>query len=812
MERSPATKLGAGLWACLLAAAACQCSSQPLTPCEKLGTTVDAALLKLGGADTVAGVEQLTRAIDEAQAQGCPIQEARIHSGLGWLDNRAGRLPESLHRYDAGVKVLAEASFGQEEKATAGELQATLEHNRGASLLHLGLLDVALGRLELAQTLRKLYGGNGQKWANLLLQLARVHRLQDRPADAAEAIQEALSLKSQPSTRAALWMERAGLDAEAGRLDDSERALDEAWREVSGADPRARANVIADRAGLELRRQRWAPALELASEALELAEISDTRDLNLQGHANYLRSVALLRLGQLGEAKQAADRGLSRLFSVRDSWSVLSLQYFAWRQKYFRHRLDIAIAARDAAGAWAVIEGNQARNLAAGAGSGAGELDATIEETFADEIARRRFDLLEALERLDLVEPDASEEVRAYLDAVFRDRYMRKLQIDQQIAESQRRAGSPVTPERASELLGEETLALTYAAGSEQLYVLVLGTRHGLELPASAVDLAAVEVAAASLVTALDSRRSSKTDELDAAISELSRHLLEPIADRLAESRRLVIVADGPLARLPFELLRHPGTDQPLIESHEIAYLPSLSVLAVLRERAATCPRPPAELLAAGDPVFGHQDERWPEGVDDLRTDNESLALERLEATAEEVSNVARLYSRSTVLLGSQATRERVLEAAPKHRVIQLASHARSDSEDAERSKIFLSCLGPDGPVMGACDLYLQDVAALRLCGQLVVLSACRTADGRSVFGEGILGLPRAFLLAGASMVVASHWQVSDDSTARLMESFHRHLRGGQRPAAALRRAKIELIASGASPRQWAPFVVLGDG
>ena len=128
-----------------------------------------------------------------------------------------------------------------------------------------------------------------------------------------------------------------------------------------------------------------------------------------------------------------------------------------------------------------------------------------------------------------------------------------------------------------------------------------------------------------------------------------------------------------------------------------------------------------------------------------------------------------------------------------------------------ERSKIALSCVDAGHRVVETCDLYFEDVVTLDLCGQIIVLSACETAGGRRLAGEGILGLPRAFLRAGASTVVASLWRVADEPTSELMIAFHRLLRDGEGPAAALRKAKLELIGSGQPASAWAPFVLLGD-
>jgi CHAT domain-containing protein len=218
-------------------------------------------------------------------------------------------------------------------------------------------------------------------------------------------------------------------------------------------------------------------------------------------------------------------------------------------------------------------------------------------------------------------------------------------------------------------------------------------------------------------------------------------------------------------------------------------------------------------VLALGDPIFGSDDDRWPGGFVSPRGPRTDLDFQRLPHTEDEVRTIGDLYGQdSTLLLGVEATREELKARGDRFRILHLATHARGDRRIPERSRLALSCVDASGAVLEICDLYLDSVTELELCGQTVVLSACSTAIGPGLAGEGTLGLPRAFLEAGATAVVASLWDVDDKRTAQLMKLFHQRLLEGHGTAEALGLAQSELARSGMSVRTWGAFVVIGDG
>jgi CHAT domain-containing protein len=168
----------------------------------------------------------------------------------------------------------------------------------------------------------------------------------------------------------------------------------------------------------------------------------------------------------------------------------------------------------------------------------------------------------------------------------------------------------------------------------------------------------------------------------------------------------------------------------------------------------------------------------------------------------------------SRLLVGADATEARLKSLAPYVSIVHFATHALIDHAHPELSGIVLSLVdGAGRPQDGV--LRLHDVYNMRLSADLVVLSACQTALGPNVRGEGLIGLTRGFLYAGARRVVASLWRVDDAATAELMRRFYDAMLGPRRlpPAAALRAAQVDMSRQPrwAAPYHWAGFVLQGE-
>ena len=344
--------------------------------------------------------------------------------------------------------------------------------------------------------------------------------------------------------------------------------------------------------------------------------------------------------------------------------------------------------------------------------------------------------------------------------------------------------------------------------------------------------------------------------------AQLSQMILGPAAQELG-NKRLVIIPDGALQYIPFSTLclpspplnkTRPGTQytDPLIVHHEIVTLPSASTLAVLRRETAN--RPPAQnqLAILADPVFGgtdddrvhsiepaarpqpKQNEEQPEPAtntaseyvatrllgrsEDIPTSDSksNLQIPRLFFTRDEANQILNLAGETTTLKALDFSVNRTLISEGRlrsYRYIHFATHGWLDAEHPEFSALLLSMVNEQGEPQDGF-LRALDIYNLQLPAEMVVLSACQTGLGQEIKGEGVVGLTRGFMYAGAKRVVVSLWSVSDKATADLMTRFYQKIfQEGLPPAAALRAAQLELWRSEKwhAPFFWAPFVIQGE-
>ena len=390
------------------------------------------------------------------------------------------------------------------------------------------------------------------------------------------------------------------------------------------------------------------------------------------------------------------------------------------------------------------------------------------------------------------------------------------------------------------QLLDENTLLLEYALGEQKSFVWAVtpDSVKAFELPGRA----AIEQEARRFYQLLTEQGASVPNEtlaqrkqrLDQAESEflpvtanLSRMLLQPLSAELKQ-KRLVIVADGVLQYLPFSALTLSDGGRPLIVDHEIVTLPSASVLAVLREEFERR-KPASKLLAVlADPVFSANDSRLTQATAEpanhtSATDVQRSAAEsgldglvRLRFSRQEAEAIARIAGdkRDLKALDFAASRSLVTGAnLADYRIVHFATHALINNQNPNLSGIVLSLVDEQGrPQNGFLRLY--DIYNLKLDSDLVVLSACQTALGKEIKGEGLIGLTRGFMYAGAPRVVASLWRIDDRATADIMKRFYESmLKDGLRPAAALRAAQISMSEDKRwhSPHYWAAFTLQGE-
>jgi CHAT domain-containing protein len=352
-----------------------------------------------------------------------------------------------------------------------------------------------------------------------------------------------------------------------------------------------------------------------------------------------------------------------------------------------------------------------------------------------------------------------------------------------------------------------------------------------------------------------------------------SKILLAPVADKIV-GKRLVIVPDGALQTIPFAALpdlnptqiKNVETQnfaslqspyQPLIINHEIVNLPSATTIAIQRRKIAKRHKSPQKTLAIlADPVYSATDVRVtgkpesnqlapeiqqnsaPQAKSTKSQLTPELEIERsilersaknlnrngwfrlpnTEVEAEAILKIFQLLkipsTNSLQALNFEATYNWATNPAlSQFRILHFATHGFVDNENPENSGIVLSLVDKKGnPIRGhlrLADIFEQDYPA-----ELIVLSACQTGLGKNVNGEGLVGLTRGLMYAGASRVAVSLWNVNDEGTSVLMREFYTEmLQGNKTPAAAMRAAQIKLWRNSKwqNPYYWAAFTVSGE-
>ncbi len=421
--------------------------------------------------------------------------------------------------------------------------------------------------------------------------------------------------------------------------------------------------------------------------------------------------------------------------------------------------------------------------------------------------------------------------------------------------------------EQIRQLLDSGTILLEYSLGEKKSYLWAVSSDSiaSFDLPKRGeIEAQARKVyellTARNLKNETDEQRLARIkaaeEEYGKAAAKLSEMLLAPVNSQIG-NKRLLIVPDGALNYIPFSALPSPkdketlNSPQPLGINHEIVTLPSASILALLREETQNRKPAPKMLAVFADPVFNQTDVRansaiaartrgkakqknialrsnteiekrsfnrdFERAVSDvgLRTGG-SAGLPRLPFSRREADSIFKVAPKTLSLkeVDFDASKASVFNSNLEHyRILHFATHGLLNSQHPELSGIVLSLVDKKGSEIDGF-LRLQDIYNLKLSADLVVLSACNTALGKDVKGEGLIGLTRGFMYAGTPRVIASLWKVDDAATAEFMSIFYKKmLVENLRPAAALRAAQMEMMKQTRwkSPYYWAPFIIQGE-
>jgi CHAT domain-containing protein/tetratricopeptide (TPR) repeat protein len=627
---------------------------------------------------------------------------------------------------------------------------------------------------------------------------------------------------------------------------------------------RAIAQDLADTGEASLLLGQTGPALENWGQALPLAHASGDRILE----ASVLTGVARAHIqeSKLDEAQTSLDSALAMTESLRTAWvgADLRASYSSTVRDRYQLQIELLMLQHHDSQAFEASERARARSLL--------EL---LSESHAD-IRQGVDSALLAQEQSLETDLRLKSEQRIRSQNAALDKDIEGLTVQYREVEAQIRTRSPryaaltqpqplTLDEIQKQILDPDTLLLEYSLGEDRsfLWAVTSNSFHTYELPArtkleTAARLAYMQMSASQVAH----------DAMQGAALALSHTLLGPVADELGK-KRLVVVAEGALQYIPFAALPAPAnvnsasTGVPLVADHEIVSLPSASTVALLRRE--TEGRAPAVKLAIvlADPVFSRDDPRVTQagsGVsgsvslkasdhatsdsgskspnstsnsvsssasnsDDLeraelseRSAKESglPGFDRLRASRREAETIVELAGKNNAVeeLDFDSSRETATsDALGQYRIIHIATHGLLNSRNPELSGLVFSLVDRQGKPQNGF-LEAQDIYNLKLGADLVVLSACQTALGKEIRGEGLVGLTRAFMYAGAPRVVASLWKVPDQATTELMQKFYRGiLQQGLQPAAALRAAQFSMWREPrrSAPYYWAGFTLQGD-
>jgi CHAT domain-containing protein/Tfp pilus assembly protein PilF len=360
----------------------------------------------------------------------------------------------------------------------------------------------------------------------------------------------------------------------------------------------------------------------------------------------------------------------------------------------------------------------------------------------------------------------------------------------------------------------KNTILIEYTLGdsSSCMWIITKAQRQFLKLPDQKKLAEQIETVRFALLNP----QTEVSDFFSQSSSYLYQELIRPAEPYLSKKSKLIIIPDGVLNYLPFEILLtenlNPQTkvtfsDFPfLVKKYPISYAPSASVLKTLITQHAKAGKKISDfkkLFAYGDPLY-----------EDSVLNNQ-LKFSRIENSGKEIENIASLFDpgESEILLRDKATEENFKRIINLHKFnyLHFATHGLINEESPDLSSLVLTS-GKNSDEDGF--LKASEIFNLELNANLVVLSACQTGLGKLVRGEGMIGLTRAFMYAGTPSVLVSLWSVSDLSTSLLLVEFYKNLiRNNFCKTDALRKAQLSLISDPeySHPFHWAPFILTGD-
>ncbi|BFM38659.1 CHAT domain-containing tetratricopeptide repeat protein [Synechocystis sp. LKSZ1] len=792
-----------------------------------------------------AALDCYQRLLNLTQAEGDRHTEASTLTAMARLQSRLGNYQTALETLQHSRQLWQELGFRTGEVSALNET-ALVYFNLGdwvpAQQAYEQALAIAekLGNLALTATI-------DQNLAQVALESGQIDR----------AFRLTLRANGQWDALLQQWGDRASLEIKRGKaaslnnlaflyvqqnqLPLAQRSYQQAlqhWQAMG--DRPGEASTLNNLGYTYFRQNRLDSAQDYYQQALALRQRIGDRPK--EAISRYSLAVLEQKKGNLKLALEQIEQGLTIIEDLRSNLRNQDLRtaFLASKQDYYQLYIDLLMQlhrqqpnhAWDAQ-ALAASERAKARSLLELLATTPGQLTTGIPpELLAQKTAlQQHLDHLEE-QRLQLfIGNQYQPEKQVALDTEIQTTLEQYRQVLASIRLASPRYGELTQPKTLSlkeiqALLEPDTALLEYALGPQRSYLWVITNRslQSYELPSAA------EIAQ-SVKTFRDSFL-QPTQRLRRYLAlEQGQYLRQQVLPFQPSHRRLVIVADGALQYLPFGALISSGATpdvapRSLVDQYEFVSLPSASVLGQLRQDLARRTPAPLGLAIFADPVFSPEDERLRNtgaaislalSPDLARSARDSGVLfNRLPYTQTEARQILALLPGQPNLpeLGFAANRSRLIsQQVSQYRYLHFATHGLLNSENPQLSGLVLSLFNPEGQSINGF-LRLYDIFNLQLPAELVVLSACETGLGQEVRGEGLIGLTRGFMYAGAARVVVSLWSVDDQATALLMTQFYQGLLDQKlSPARALQQAQQALKQNPqfASPYYWAGFTLQGE-
>lgn len=769
------------------------------------------------------------RAMQLSQEIGDPIEEARTCSGIAYVYNDLGEQRRALEYYDRALSLFRSANYPNGE--------AGILNDYAGVYLSLGDYQKALAYLQQSVSIFRSTGNHRME----IVGLRDMGRIFDAQGDKTMALKTYLRARS-------FYHSEKGLRGEAITL-----------------------NLIGD---IYQGRGEMRKALDYYTKALPLCRQAEYR----LGEAATLYNIARVERNRLNlaAARAGIEAALEIVEALRVKVTSQDLRasYFSSVRQHYELYVDILMKLHQQhptealnTAAFNMSEKARARSLLESLNEARADIKQGVDPALLERERSLEQTLNAKAERhAQLVAGKSSDEEQAVAHEI--DRLTSEYdEVRTQIRSKSPRYAALTQPQPLSlneiqqTVLDDNSLLLEYMLGDDRSYVWAVTRTEvwSFELPGRAhIEEAALRFH--KLLTANQPVQGETFEQRQARVVEANMHIAEeaalfsklvlgPVADKLG-TKRLLIVPDGALQYIPFQALTVPTTTNaateqartagnadeqiPLFVDHEIVNEPSASTLAlVMSDKAGRQPAPNSVVVFA-NPVFEADDPRVKSNsssatpvarlsqetqVQEAFRDvgfGEGKQIPPLPASHEEADAIMSVVPWRSGLRAEGFEASRATITGPvlsQYRIVHFATHGFVDYQHPELSGLVLSLVDEKGNPQDGF-LRMHDIYNLKLPVDLVVLSACNTGLGKDVRGEGLMGLTRGFMYAGAGGVVASLWKVDDDATAELMKHFYEGMfKRGLSPAAALREAQLTMWRQKRwhAPYYWAAFVIQGQ-